>query len=251
MFAEDDLRPISALQHLLFCPRQCALIHLEQQWAENALTITGRHLHEKVDAGRSAKRKGGPKTTRSLPLRSLKLGLFGKADVVEFHHPDDRADTRSQNGLAASAASVFPLAPALVPFPVEYKRGKPKKNRCDEVQLCAQAFCLEEMLNLPVPAGAIFYGVTRRRVDVPFDATLRALTLDTISKLHTMFASGVTPRATREKKCDRCSLVNLCLPDVLEGSESASRFFMRSMKHVLENEPGHDNAIVDEIGRRR
>jgi CRISPR-associated exonuclease Cas4 len=241
MFAEEDLRPISALQHLLFCERQCALIHLEQLWAENALTITGRQLHEKVDAGRGHKRKGGPRTTRSLPLRSLALGLFGKADVVEFHEVNDvpgpsMAPDAGSTGLIALATG-RPAGP-LVPFPVEYKRGKPKKNRCDEVQLCAQAMCLEEMLGMAVPAGAIFYGVTRRRTDVPFDAPLRELTRSTIARLHAMFASRVTPRARREKKCDRCSLINLCLPDVLDGSESASRFVSRSLQFMIASEPG-------------
>lgn len=212
MFAEDDLRPISALQHLLFCERQCALIHLEQLWAENVLTITGKQLHEKADGGRGTKRRGRPAVTRSLPLRSLTLGLFGKADIVEFL--DGPGGGR-------------------VPFPVEYKRGKPKKNRCDEVQLCAQALCLEEMLSAAVPAGAIFYGVTRRRHDVPFDEALRTLTRQTIDRLHAMLASGVTPRAMRERKCERCSLLHLCLPEVLNGREPASRFMRRSLEGSL------------------
>jgi CRISPR-associated exonuclease Cas4 len=216
MFAEDDLRPISALQHLLFCERQCALIHIEQLWAENELTVTGKHLHELVDGGRKRQREERT-TTRSLMLRSLTLGLFGKADVVEFH--------------PASAGGEPPGA-APVPFPVEYKRGKPKAHDADRVQLCAQALCLEEMLGLPVSAGALFYGQTRRRLDVTFDDDLRALTLRTVERLHAMLTSGVTPRARREKKCDRCSLLHLCLPDVLDGSESASRYVRRSVTAV-------------------
>jgi CRISPR-associated exonuclease Cas4 len=156
MFSEDDLLPISALQHLLFCPRQCALIHLERQWAENRLTIEGQRLHKKADAGKAERRLGvvkgnragsdahgdGVRTERAILLRSLQLGLFGKADVVEFVTVDGRTTVR----------------------PVEYKRGKPKKDRSDVVQLCAQAMCLEEMLGVVIPVGAIFYGVTRRRV---------------------------------------------------------------------------------------
>lgn len=227
MFHEDDLRPISALQHLLFCERQCALIHVEQLWAENVLTITGRQLHEKADGGRKTKRRGRPQVTRSLPLRSLTLGLFGKADVVEFREVAADGDGPDSSGLSSATPA------ARVPFPVEYKRGKPKKNRCDEVQLCAQALCLEEMLDVPVPAGAIFYGVTRRRTDVAFDDGLRSLTRQTIERLHAMLGSGVTPRAKREKKCERCSLVNLCLPEALIGREPASRFMRRSLEQAI------------------
>lgn len=216
MFAEDDCRPISALQHLLFCERQCALIHVEQLWAENVLTITGKQLHERADGGRPTARKNKPRTTRSLMLRSLVHGLYGKADVVEFlpSAPDD-PQRRPR------------------PFPVEYKRGKPKANRCDEVQLCAQALCLEEMLGVDVPAGALFYGVTKRRVDVAIDAGLRSTTLAAIARLHEMLDGRQTPRARREKKCDRCSLLHLCMPETLDGSESASRYLERSLTLVL------------------
>jgi CRISPR-associated exonuclease Cas4 len=231
MFAEDDLRPISALQHLLFCERQCALIHVEQLWAENALTVTGRQLHEKADGGRGTKRRGRPAVTRSLPLRSLTLGVWGKADVVEFHD-SPAAVAVATDGPPGGNTLVALSAGARVPFPVEYKRGKPKKNRCDEVQLCAQALCLEEMLGVAVPAGAIFYGVTRRRTDVAFDQPLRTLTRQTIDRLHAMLSAGVTPRAKREKKCDRCSLLHLCLPEALDGREPASRYVRRSLERA-------------------
>jgi CRISPR-associated exonuclease Cas4 len=216
IFTESDLLPLSALQHLLFCPRQCALIHLERLWAENSLTLEGQHLHAKADSGK-AQARNGLRSVRSLPLRSLQLGLIGKADVVEFHSPPGGGgDGRGE-----------------VPFPVEYKRGQPKKDGSDLVQLCAQALCLEEMLGTAVPAGAIFYGRTRRRLEVAFDAPLRQLTLQTIERLHELIASGRTPLAKRQKKCERCSLRFLCLPDVLEGSESASRYLGRSMALCL------------------
>ena len=236
------------MQHLLFCERQCALIHLEQLWAENALTITGKQLHEKADGGRATRRAGRPKVTRSLPLRSLTLGIYGKADIVEFHAPTPTDtppassdvgtdDSAPPSGRPASADLSPPAASASarsrIPFPVEYKRGKPKKNRCDEVQLCAQALCLEEMLGVPVPAGAIFYGVTRRRSEVAFDDGLRTLTRQTIDRLHAMLASGVTPRAKREKKCERCSLLHLCLPEALDGREPASRYWRRSLEKAI------------------
>jgi len=210
MFPEDDLLPISALQHLLFCERQCALIHVERLWAENRLTVEGRHLHEKADSGKGNAR-GGVRIVRGLMLRSLVHGLYGKADVVEF---------RPSGGADAAAAA---------PFPVEYKRGKPKKDGSDVVQLCAQALCLEEMLGTTVPAGAMFYGVTRRRVEITFDDALRGLTLRTIERLHELIRSRRTPPAVKEKKCDRCSLLNLCLPGALPGTESASRYVRRSL----------------------
>jgi len=215
MFPEDALLPISALQHLLFCPRQCALIHLERLWAENSLTREGKHLHEKPDHGRPETREGS-RIARGLMLCSLELGLCGKADVVEFHRPSDNNSP--------------------VPFPVEYKRGKPKKDGSDLVQLCAQALCLEEMLGVAVPVGALFYGKIRRRVDVAFDQALRQLTLQTIGRLHAMIASGRTPAAMYDPhKCDNCSLRFLCLP--IAGSKIASRYFQRAMAGAATDEP--------------
>jgi CRISPR-associated exonuclease Cas4 len=240
VFTEDDLLPISALQHLLFCPRQCALIHVERLWAENRLTVEGRHLHERADSGRGESRgarrrdhrdraegatpAGALRIARGLLLRSFAHGVWGKADVVEFHP----AGSVHRPGVFEQACS------APVPFPIEYKRGKPKKDGSDRVQLCAQALCLEEMLNTPVPAGGIFYARTRRREDVVFDEPLRTLTLNTIERLHEMIASGRTPPAVREKKCDRCSLKSLCLPEVLQGREPASRYLRRSIALVAQ-----------------
>ena len=140
MYTEDDLLPISGLQHLLFCERQCALIHLEQVWAENRLTVEGKNMHDRVHE-REAESRPGIRIVRALRLRSLRLGLTGMADVVEFHLD---SGVRSQG----------------LPFPVEYKRGKPKADYSDSVQLCAQAICLEEMLSCTIPAGALFYGTT-------------------------------------------------------------------------------------------
>ena len=148
--AEDNLVPISALQHMLYCPRQCALIHIEQQWNENRFTAEGKILHERTDSG-SGERRGTVRIERSVAVRSLILGVSGVADVVEIHD-------------------------GCRPYPVEYKRGRPKAHRADEVQLCAQALCLEEMLNFSVPAGALFYGRNRRRKEIQFDSELRDLT---------------------------------------------------------------------------
>lgn len=200
---EDALVPLSALQHFLFCPRQCALIHVEQLWAEDGATAEGRLLHEKADAGRS-ERRFGVTVARGVALRSLALGVSGKADVVEFR----------ENGR---------------PFPVEYKRGKPKSHRADEVQLCAQAVCLEEAFGAPVPEGALFYGETRRRQPVIFDAGLRALTAETAAATRTMIASGNTPSPIKTAGCRRCSLLTLCEPDRLEKPPSVARWLARQI----------------------
>lgn len=210
MYNEDQLLPISALQHLLFCDRQCALIHIERLWEENVLTAEGRIAHEKVDQG-GAETRPARKTVFGLPLRSLRLGLIGKADVVEF----------SQDA-----------AGKVVAFPVEHKRGRPKQKDCDRVQLCAQAICLEEMLGAKVPDGALFYGKTRRREDVVFDDGLRRLTEETAIRLHDLIGSGTTPRAEYAKKCESCSLIQLCLPKVSGGKRSVQRYLTSAGESV-------------------
>lgn len=209
MYTEDDLLPLSALQHLLFCERQCALIHIEQVWSENLFTAEGRIMHERVDEG-GRESRGKVRLAFGLLLRSLRLGLSGKADVVEFH--------RQANG-------------DWLPFPVEHKRGRPKKADWDRVQLCAQAMCLEEMLNCSIPAGALFYGKTRRRQDVVFDAGLRREVEETAARLHELVRSGKTPSAKYEKKCDSCSLVNLCMPKVAGGKKRVTDY----MKDILDS----------------
>lgn len=199
---EDALVPMSALQHHLFCPRQCALIHVERLWAEDVATAEGRLLHERADSGRG-ERRPGVRIARGLALRSVALGVTGKADVVEFH--DDR------------------------PFPVEYKRGRLKSHRADEVQLCAQAICLEEMFDHPVPAGALFYGQTRRRHDVAFDDDLRALTARTASAVRQDIARSHTPPPVTKPGCKHCSLMELCLPERLEKPPSVTSWMARQL----------------------
>jgi CRISPR-associated exonuclease Cas4 len=206
IYSEDDLLPLSALQHLLFCERQCALIHVEQMWVENLYTAEGRIMHERVDSGRSESR-GNVRLAFGLPLRSLRLGLVGKADVVEFHREEGEA-----------GASLWR------PFPVEHKRGRPKKEAWDEVQLCAQAMCLEEMLAVVVPKGALFYGKTRRRVDVAFDADLRRETEETALKLHDLVGSGRTPPPVCTPGCERCSFLESCLPHTLDRPKSVRNY---------------------------
>lgn len=193
-YTESELLPISALQHLLFCERQCALIHIERAWDENRFTVEGRIMHEKVhDQG--DERRAGVKIARAVSLRSFELGLSGVADVVEFHHADELE--------------------AWQPFPVEYKRGKPKAESCDTVQLCAQAMCLEEMLGVRIPKGALFYGKTRRRLDIIFDDELRKLTIDTAHRLHELISEGKTPPPRYDDRCEQCSLLDVCMPKAM------------------------------------
>ncbi len=201
MYPEEDLLMISALQHLAFCERQCALIHLEQQWAENRFTVLGELLHENVHQSKSEK-KADCIIARSVRLVSYNLGLTGQADVVEFHLC--KSDAKG---------TAIPGRKGLwCPFPVEYKRGKPKKDNIDAVQLCAQAICLEEQLKLSIPEGAIFYGEKRRRTNICFDDNLREETKRLTEKLHRLISKGVTPKPEYEKRCKSCSLFDICNP---------------------------------------
>lgn len=206
MYADDEFVLISALQHYLFCPRQCALIHVEDLWEENYLTASGRVLHERVDRG-GHETRGDVRLATSLRIASRALGITGVADMVEI-----------------------PTAPGRPPYPVEYKRGKPKSHRADEVQLCAQAICLEEMLGVTVPEGALFYGEPRRRTVVAFDAALRALTQDTADAVHRLIASGATPAAVYGKHCEACSLKGLCRPQA--PGRSAREWLERQLEEL-------------------
>ncbi|MBN1227940.1 MAG: CRISPR-associated protein Cas4 [Deltaproteobacteria bacterium] len=211
MYTEEDLLPLSALQHLHFCERQCALIHIEQIWNENLFTAEGRILHERVHTTDHESRKN-VRIEYGLPLRSFRLGLIGKADVVEFHQKSGSNNTE---------------AATLSPFPVEYKRGRPKKDNCDKVQLCAQALCLEEMLNVKIPCGALFYGKRRRRTDVVFDSALRQESEAAAMRLHELISSGQTPKPVYTAKCDSCSLLPVCLPKPLGKRRSVKQYLSR------------------------
>ncbi len=215
MYAESDLLPISALQHLAFCERQWGLIHLEQIWDENPLTVGGRHLHDRVDA-REHESRGDLRVARGLRIRSLRLGLIGIADVVEFHRVQQTTGTGESFDPVA-----LPNADGLWRVvPVEYKHGRPKRDRCDEVQLCAQALCLEEMLGGTVEEGHLFYGKTHRRHVVIFDGSLRDETVRLSVRLHELTAAGVTPPGRYERKCRSCSLLPHCQPKVTTPPEA-------------------------------
>lgn len=205
--AEDQLVAISALQHWLYCPRQCALIHLEQAWAENRFTAEGKVMHGRAHEGPDESRPG-VRITRGMPVRSLALGLSGQCDVVEFH-----ADGRV--------------------LPVEYKRGKPKAHRADEVQLCAQAICLEEMLGKVIGSGCLYYGERRRRTEVVFDTDLRELVASVAAAVHGCFAEGRTPLAEYDpRRCDACSLIDFCQPMSMRFKKGAAAWFTANLKNL-------------------
>lgn len=198
---EADLIPLSALQHYLFCSRQCALIHVEQAWSENVATAEGRMMHERVHASGSEMRRG-VRTVTSMPLRSHRLGLSGIADVVELHRTDSGRWR---------------------PYPIEHKRGRSKAHRADEVQLCAQAIALEEMFAVEIVEGALFYGEPRRRTLVNFDTALRNLTQDVAEATGALIVAGRTPRMVYEKKrCESCSLLDICRPRTTGATRSAA-----------------------------
>lgn len=207
--SESGLIPLSALQHYVVCPRQAALIHIEQQWAENAETAQGRIEHERVDTPATRTREGTRRVT-GLTLRSFALGVVGRADAVEFRGPKGRPTSA---------------------FPVEHKRGRPKRHDGDKVQLCAQALCLEEMLSIEVPAGALFYGQHKRRFDVAFDAALRARTQQVAADLHDLLAAGGTPAPVKCPACPKCSLRERCWPDHIAGGRGQVARYVQQCLH--------------------
>lgn len=210
MYSEDELLPLSALADIAFCERRAALHQLECVWTENVATTEGHHLHDKVHEGGSEVRDG-VRIVRGLRFRSLSLGVAGIADVVEFHQDPDGVVIAGHRGRWR-------------PFPVEYKRGIMRHEMSFEVQLCAQAMCLEEMLNVAVPAGALFYGISRRRQDVEFTDELRIAVQSAAKRLHALMRSGITPPAVYEKKCGKCSLLHHCMPQTAGEGKSAVRY---------------------------
>ena len=208
-FSSEDLLPLSGLQHFAFCRRQWALIHLEQQWAENLRTVEGDLLHRRAHDEAARERRGSTLILRGLPIVSHTLGLSGQCDVVEFHADPSGVTLRGEEGLWR-------------PYPVEYKRGKPKEHQADELQLCAQAMCLEEMLCCEISQGALFYGEPRRRTAVEFTPELRQAVRDFSQEMHQYARRGHTPKAKPTKSCNACSLRALCLPQLTRrGSVSA------------------------------
>jgi CRISPR-associated exonuclease Cas4 len=208
IYAEDDYLLLSGIQHYAFCPRQWALLHIEEQWNENYLTAGGRILHNKAHHGETAEKRGEMIIFRGLRVCSAELGVSGECDIVEFRKSNDGISLNGYAGLWA-------------PYPVEYKRGKSKLNDCDRLQLCAQAVCLEEMLCVKIKSGALFYGEPRRRETVDFTPELRIKLEDTVAAMHRLFRENYTPKAIKGKHCQSCSMKDLCLP-VLGKAEKTS-----------------------------
>ena len=195
--ADLDSIPISALNHYAYCPRRCALIHVEQTFDENMYTMRGRDLHERADMPEESGQEGEARVERALPLWSKRLGLIGRADVVEFHEE--------------------------TPYPVEYKSGHRRQWDNDDLQLCAQAICLEEMTGKPVPCGAIYHHGSRRRREVVFDESLRHGVEEAVVAIRKMLAERVLPPPVNDKRCDHCSLKESCLPSVIGEQDRAKR----------------------------
>jgi CRISPR-associated exonuclease Cas4 len=223
-YPPNEWLPLSGIQHFVFCRRQWALIHVEQQWRENALTAEGRILHRRANDPFFTEKRGEVITARSVPVSSPTLGLTGICDVVEF--------TAAPEGVTLPGREGFHL-----PAPVEYKRGHRKHDPCDEAQLCAQAMCLEEMLLVPIPRGYIFYAQTRRRVTVELGDELRALVRKTAQEMHAYYRRGYTPRVRPSKACRSCSLADICLPDLQNRRIPASRYIQRQIESICMETP--------------
>lgn len=210
-YSSDDLLPISGLQHFQFCRRQWALIHVERQWKDNVLTVEGKLLHKRVDDPFFSETRKDVIITRSMPIASYRLGLVGVCDVVEFIRSDQGIILNGQEG-------------KYLPVPVEYKRGTQKHDSCDEVQLCAQALCLEEMLSTHIPVGYFYYGENRRRLEVDLNDDLRNLVGKITVEMHNYFSRGYTPKVKTTKACLSCSLKEICLPVLQEKVISAKKY---------------------------
>lgn len=210
-YQPDELLPLSGIQHFVFCRRQWALIHVEHQWVENGLTVDGKLMHKRVDDPFFSEVRKGGIITRSMPVSSYRLGLVGVCDVVEFTPSEEGVKIKDREGV-------------YLPIPVEYKHGEEKFDRCDEVQLCAQAICLEEMLSVAIPQGFLFYGQTRNRVAVELSKELRIFVGEMAAEMHSYFDRGYTPKVKPSKACRSCSLQDVCLPVLQENSLSASKY---------------------------
>lgn len=227
MYTEDELIPLSALPHLLYCERRAALVHVEQVWHDNVYTVEGSYVHDRADQIGSEKR-GNLLICRGVYIRSMELGLSGRADVVEF---------RLGNETGSSSEGVqLPGHDGLwVPYPVDYKRGRLRREPGYEIQLCAQAMCLEESLGVEaIVGGALYFGETHRRLEITFDSELRELTVRAARRLHELINSGVTPRANESAKCDKCSLQEACMPELGSRRRSAKLYLKRVLTDTVE-----------------
>ena len=202
---------------MAFCERRWVLVHMEMEWKENVLTVEGKQMHEFIhEHGTNIRSR--MRMTRGLRLRSLMLGLYGVADLVEFHEQNEGAQLPGLTG-------------CWVPYPVEYKRGRKRYDSADEVQLCAQALCLEEMLGVPVPKGAVYYGQPRRRTEIDISRDLREEVARLCSRARELYVSGQAPRPRIGKHCSNCSLENICMPDITNNDKS-SKYITKLLKEI-------------------
>ena len=203
-YSDDDLLQLSGLQHFAFCRRQWALIHIEKQWQDNWRTADGQYVHRCAHNPELREKRDGILIVRGLSIASYRLGLSGQCDIVEFHPAQNGIPMSGQEGL-------------WIPYPIEYKRGAPKIEDFDELQLCAQAMCLEDMLCCHIQSGALFYNENKRRTSVEFSDNLREKVLHLSKEMHELYAKAHTPKARVSKQCRSCSLNELCLPKILHN----------------------------------
>lgn len=215
MYEEDDWIQLSGIQHFEFCRRQWALAYIELQWQENVRTVEGKLMHEKAHDASSGEKRGDVIISRAMPVHSREMGVSGECDIVEFR--------KSQDGIAITGREGHFLV-----VPVEYKRGEPKKDDVDILQLTAQALCLEEMLCCKIPYGYLYYGETKRRKKIEFDEVIRNKTRIIFQEMHKYYDRRYTPKAKRTKSCNACSLKDICLP-MLGKHESATDYIKRNL----------------------
>lgn len=218
-YKEEDYLMLSGIQHFSFCRRQWALIHIEQQWQENFLTVSGNILHEKAHQSDSREKRKDVLITRGMSVCSRTLGISGNCDVVEFHKNKKGVPLHGYEGL-------------YVPVPVEYKKGKPKEHDADVLQLCAQAMCLEEMLVCHVPKGYLYYGEIKHRLEILFDTELRESVSKAYEEMHELYRKNYTPKVKTSKSCKSCSLSELCMPKLNKGL-SVKNYIQ---KHIAEDD---------------
>ncbi len=209
MYTEDDMLMLSGIQHYMFCPRQWALIHIEQQWADNRLTTEGQILHKNVDNPFYRQKNGDTITLRSLHIASKELGLYGITDAVELIPSDTPEDSITYNRYQGYWK----------PYPVEYKRGHSKPDERDEVQLAAQAMCLEEMYGINIPYGALYYDEVKRRETIAISDCLRRTTMQCARQMHDIFKSGIMPKPVKAAHCRNCSLKDICMPEMSDCTQ--------------------------------
>lgn len=209
-YAEEDYLMISGIQHFKFCRRQWALIHIEQQWAENEHTIIGELMHKKAHAPYLTEKRKDTIIARALPVASREMGVTGECDVVEFHRCEDGIRLHGHRGLFSV-------------YPIEYKKGKPKATEEDQLQLAAQTMCLEEMFSTQIMEGALFYGETKRREVVEITEAIRREVKETFLEMHQYYERKYTPKVKMSKGCNRCSLKEICMPR-LEKTISVKKY---------------------------